>query len=146
MPLIQVTAPHGTLRKIDQDRLIKRLSDAVLIAERAPLEDDRAQALVWAYYDEQPTGTTYVGGVSIEEPPIRISITTPEGALTNTSRQELAASVGDIVDDFVGPFEGRLNHWALLYEIDEGSWTGGGQVFPLSGIQAAMNIKPVYVS
>jgi hypothetical protein len=29
----------------------------------------------------------------------------------------------------------------MLYEIDEGSWAGGGQVFPLAGIQAAMNIK-----
>ena len=50
-------------------------------------------------------------------------------------------TLGNIVDDTVGPYEGRLNHWAMLYEVDEGSWTGGGQVFPLAGIQAAMSIK-----
>jgi len=45
------------------------------------------------------------------------------------------------VDDIAGIFEDRLNHWTMLYEIDEGSWAGGGQIFPLTGIQAAMNIK-----
>lgn len=146
MPLIQVTAPQGTLGKNDQDILIKRLSDAVLAAERAPLEDTGAQALVWAYYHEQPAGTSYVGGVPIEEAPIRIAVTTPAGALDNAVRQELAAAVGEIVDDLVGTFEGRLNHWAMLYEVDEGSWAGGGQIFPLAGIQAAMNIKPAYAA
>ena len=146
IPLIQVTAPRGALGKRDQDILIKRLSDAVLTAERAPLDDAGAQALVWAHYHEQPAGTSYVAGAPIEEAPIRIAITTPEGALDDTARQELAVAVGEIVDDIVGPFEERLNHWAMLYEVDEGSWAGAGQIFPLSGIKAAMNIKSVHVS
>jgi len=29
----------------------------------------------------------------------------------------------------------------MLYEVSEGSWAGGGNVFPLAGIQAAMNIN-----
>lgn len=146
MPLIHVTAAQGILGKTDQETLIKRLSDAVLKAERAPIGDAGAQALVWAHYHEQPVGTSYVGGVPVKEPPLRIAITTPEGALTSTTRQELVAAVGEIVDDIVGPFEERLNHWAMLYEVDEGSWAGGGQIFPLAGIQAAMNVKPALVS
>ena len=141
MPLIHVTATRGALGKKDQDALMSRLSNAVLRAERAPVEDPAAQALVWAHYHEQPEGTSYVGGQAIEKPPFRIAITTPEGALDATTRKELAAAVGAIVDDFVGPFEGRLNHWAMLYEVTEGSWAGGGQIFPLAGIQAAMNVK-----
>ncbi len=141
MPLINITAPQGALGKKDQDALVSRLSNAVLKAERAPVDDAGAQALVWAYYHEQPEGTSYVGGEAIEQPPFRIAVTTPEGALNSQTRQELAAEVGSIIDDIVGPFEGRLNHWAMLYEVDEGSWAGAGQVFPLAGIQAAMNIK-----
>jgi phenylpyruvate tautomerase PptA (4-oxalocrotonate tautomerase family) len=141
MPLIQVTAPQDALDKSQQDRLMSRISNAVLTAEGAPLADPGAQSLVWAYYQEQPAGRIYVGGENLEQPPFRIAITTAQGALTETTRGALVKVLGDIVDDIVGPYEGRLNHWAMLYEVDEGSWAGGGQVFPLAVIQAAMNIK-----
>lgn len=141
MPLIQVTAPQGAVAKAQQNGFMARLSDAVLKAERAPTEDAGAQALTWAHYLEQPEGTSYVGGRPIENPPLRIAVTTPQGALTAATRGELVAEIASIVDETVGTFEGRLNHWAMLYEVDEGSWAGGGQVFPLAGIQAAMNIK-----
>lgn len=141
MPLIQVTAAQGTLNKTEQDSLMSRLSNAVLKAEGAPIADKGAQSLVWAYYDEKPTNAIYVGGTNIAEPPIRIDVTTPQGALHEATRHSLVEEIGQITDEFIGPFEGRLNHWAMLYEVSEGSWAGGGQVFPLAGIQSAMNIK-----
>jgi len=141
MPLIQVTAAQGTLNRTEQTSLMSRLSNAVLKAEGAPIADKGAQSLVWAYYDEKPTNTIYVGGTNIAEPPIRIDVTTPQGALNESTRHSLVDEIGQITDEFVGPFEGRLNHWAMLYEVNEGSWAGGGQVFPLVGIQSAMNIK-----
>ena len=141
MPLIQVSAPQDTLNKSEQDTLMSRLSNAVLKAEKAPIDDAGAQALVWAYYDEKPKTSVYVGGENIKEPPFRVDVTTPSGALVEATRVSLVEEIGRIIDDIVGPYEGRLNHWAMLYEVDEGSWAGGGQVFPLAGIQAAMNIK-----
>ncbi|MCW5699869.1 MAG: hypothetical protein KIT00_08515 [Rhodospirillales bacterium] len=141
MPLIQVTAPKGALNKKDQDALMSRLSNAVLKTEGASVDDPGARALVWAYYQEQPDETVYVGGETVEKAPLCIAVTTPQGALNADGREELAAAIGSIVDEFVGPFDDRLNHWAMLYEVDEGSWAGGGQIFPLAGIQAAMNIK-----
>ena len=141
MPHIHVTAPQGALDNSDQDGLMSRLSNAVLKAERAPVADPGARALTWAYYHEQPEGTSYVGGEAIEQPPLRIAVTTPQGALNAVTRAELTAEIGAIVDDIVGPFEHRLNHWAMLYEVAEGSWAGGGQIFPLEGIQQAMSIK-----
>lgn len=141
MPLIQVTATQGTLNKNDQDSLMTRVSNAVLKAERAPIDDAGAQSLVWAYFNELPEGSIYVGGENLENTPIRIAVTTPEGALNESARKTLVADIGEIVDDIVGPFEGRLNHWTMLYDLNEGNWAGGGQIFPLAGIQAAMNIK-----
>lgn len=41
-----------------------------------------------------------------------VHVTAPKGALNAGTRHELAAAVGAIVDDIVGPMEGRLNHWA----------------------------------
>lgn len=141
MPLVQVTAAQGTLNKKDQDNLMSRLSNAVLKSERAPVDDPAAQSLVWAYFHEVPEGAVYVGGENLEQAPIRINVTTPEGALNDGTRKSLVEEIGAIVDDIVGPFEGRLNHWAMLYELNEGSWAGGGQIFGLADIQAAMNIK-----
>ena len=141
MPLVEVTAPQGTLNKKDQGTLMSRLSNAVLKAERAPTDYTGAQALVWAYYNELPGGACYVGGENLEKMPLRIAVTTPEGALNDGTRKSLVEEIGAIVDEIVGPFEGRLNHWAMLYELDEGSWAGGGQVFRLADIQAAMNVK-----
>jgi phenylpyruvate tautomerase PptA (4-oxalocrotonate tautomerase family) len=142
MPLIQVTAPQNALEENDQNALMSRVSNAVLKAERAPIDDAGAQSLVWAYYHEMNAGAIYVGGEAPQAPPFRVAITTPEGALTDEARQTLAKDIGEIIDDIVGPFEDRLNHWVMLTELDEGSWAGGGQIFPLAGIQAAMNIKP----
>ena len=141
MPLIQVEAPANALTRAEQDRLISQLSNAVLKAEGAPVDDLGAQSLIWAYYNEKPEGSVYVGGNNLQQPPFRIAVTTPEGALREASRHSLVAEIGRIVDAIVGPYEERLNHWAMLYEVAEGSWAGGGQIFPLAGIQAAMNIK-----
>lgn len=117
------------------------VSNAVLKAERAPLDSAGAQSLVWAYFMEQPEGSIYVGGENLDHPPLRIAITTPKGALNTATRKELVEELGTIVDDIVGVYEGRLNHWTMLTELDEGSWAGSGQVFLLADIQAAMNIK-----
>lgn len=141
MPLIQITAPQGSLNTTEQDALVSRLSNAVLTAEGAPLTSPGAQSLVWAHYNEQPKGSIYIGGKNLEQSPLRIAITTPQGALTDTARHSLVADIGAIIDQFIGAYEGRLNHWAMLYEVSEGSWGGAGQVFPLADIQAVMKIK-----
>ena len=99
MPYIHVTAPEGALSPDDQKAFMSRLSDAVLRAERAPIDDPSARALVWAYYQEQPTEQIYIGGENLSRPPFCIAVTTPEGALNAVSRQELAMEVGLIVDD-----------------------------------------------
>jgi hypothetical protein len=36
----------------------------------------------------------------------------------------LAAEIGATVDDMVGAYEGRLNHWVMLTELNEGAWAG----------------------
>jgi phenylpyruvate tautomerase PptA (4-oxalocrotonate tautomerase family) len=145
MPLIQVAAPQGVLNKTKQDALMSRLSDAVLRSETASPDDPAAQSLVWAYYREQATGSIYAGGVNSESSPLTIAVTTPEGALNAERREILVAEIGSIVDDLVGAFDGKPNHWAMLYELDEGSWGAGGQIARLADIQSAMNINSIGV-
>lgn len=140
MPLLQITAAQDMLDKTGQNNLVSRISNAILKAERADVDDAAAQSLVWAHVAALPQSNIYVGGEAIDEPPLRIAVTTPEGALTAQTRERLVSEIGDIVNDIIGPFEGRLNHWTMLYEVTDGSW-GAGQVLRLPDIQAAMNIK-----
>lgn len=68
-------------------------------------------------------------------------MTTPQGALNESTRRFLVAEIGKIFDEFIGPFKGRLNHLVMLYEVSEGSSAGAGKVFLLADIQAVINIK-----
>ena len=145
MPLIEISAPVGALPKSEQDSMIARISDAVLRSETANPADPAAQSLVWAYYHELTEGGAYVGGEALEKPPMTIAVTTPAGALTPERRGVLVAEIASIVDESVGVFSDRLNHWTMLYELAEGSWGAGGQIAPLAGIQAAMNIAKAHV-
>lgn len=141
MPLINVTAQQDTLSVEQQQALMSRLSNAVLISEGADINDSGAQSLVWANYSEQPSGTSYVAGKAHPKAPLIIAVTTPQGALNAVSRESLVKDISEIVDELIGKYDDRLNHWVNMYEIDEGSWAGAGQIFNLTGIQQAMNIK-----
>ena len=145
MPLIRITAPKGALNQNDQAALVSRVSNAVLRSEGADPKDPAAQALVWASYTELPTTALYVGGKTLEKTPVVIAVTTPEGALDEGGRGTLVSDIGEVVDDLIGVFPGRLNHWTMLHELDEGSWAGAGQIFKLADIQGAMNIHPAQV-
>ena len=141
MPLIHISAPKGALNKNDQGSLVSRLSDAVLRSEGADPRDPAAQALVWAYYSELSTDQCYVGGKNLENSPLTIAVTTPQGALDDRRREQLVKDIGSIVDDLIGHFDRRLNHWVMLHELNDGGWGGGGQIFRLGDIQGAMNIQ-----
>jgi len=140
MPFVQVTAPKGTLNKKSRDELMSRLSVAVIKAEGAEGKDPAALSLVWAYYNEIEHRASYVGGQSIENAPIVVEFATPQDALTDETRNALVAETGVIFDDVFPLHENKPNHWALLREIDEGGWGGGGQIYGLAAIQNAMNI------
>lgn len=141
MPLVRVTTAEGTFNKQEQNLLMSRLSKAVLKAEGADPNDPAALALVWTFHTEQSEGGTYVGGVAIEQPPVVVEITTPQGALSPENGQHLVAEIGSIVDSLLGTYDNRFNHWVLMKEVDEGKWGGAGQIFSLSTIQSVMNVK-----
>ena len=140
MPFVQVTAPKGTLNKQSRDALMSRLSVAVIKAEGAAGDDPDALALVWSYYSEIEPGDGYVGGQPADQVPFVIEYATPQGALDDDTRKALVAETGIIFDSIFASQESAPNHWALLREIDEGGWGGGGHVYGLSAIQNAMNI------
>jgi len=141
MPLIRVTVQEGTFDKATRNQFIEAVTDAVLTAEGANPKDPAAQSLAWAYYTEQEKGDVYVGKQIIDSPPILIRVTTPAGSLNEDESQALAISVNAIVNDFIGAFENRLNHWLLMDEIPESGWASNGVVFSIDDVRSAMNIS-----
>lgn len=140
MPHIRITAQQGTFDKATQNKFVGEVTDAVLSSENANPKDAAAQSLAWTYFNELPKGSVYIGKEIIDTPPIVIQVSTPEGALEQTGRSRLEEKVNAIVNDFVGHFENRLNHWLLMDEIPEGGWASSGIVFSLDDVKGAMNI------
>ncbi len=141
MPLIRITAQEGTFNKATQDKFIEEVTDAVLTAEGADPKDPAAQSLAWVYYTEQQQGDVYIGKQNIDTPPVLIRVTTPAGALDQAANNALAKSINDIINDFIGIFDGRLNHWLLIDEIPKTGWASNGVVFSIEDVRSAMNIS-----
>ncbi|MFT7186436.1 MAG: phenylpyruvate tautomerase PptA (4-oxalocrotonate tautomerase family) [Pseudohongiellaceae bacterium] len=141
MPLIRITAQEGTFDKATQNKFIEEVTDAVLTAEGADPKDPAAQSLAWAYYTEQQQGDIYIGKENIDTPPVLIRVTTPAGALDQAANNALAKSINDIINDFIGIFDGRLNHWLLIDEIPTTGWASNGIIFSLKDVRSAMKIS-----
>jgi phenylpyruvate tautomerase PptA (4-oxalocrotonate tautomerase family) len=141
MPLIRITAQEGTFDKATQNKFIEEVTDAVLTAEGADPKDPAAQSLAWAYYTEQQQGDIYIGKENIDTPPVLIRVTTPAGALDQAANNALAKSINDIINDFIGIFDGRLNHWLLIDEIPTTGWASNGIIFSLEDVRSAMKIS-----
>lgn len=141
MPLIRITAQEGTFDKATQNKFIEEVTDAVLTAEGADPKDPAAQSLAWAYYTEQQQGDIYIGKENIDTPPVLIRVTTPAGALDQAANNTLAKSINDIINDFIGIFDGRLNHWLLIDEIPTTGWASNGIIFSLKDVRSAMKIS-----
>jgi phenylpyruvate tautomerase PptA (4-oxalocrotonate tautomerase family) len=141
MPLIRITAQEGTFDKATQNKFIEEVTDAVLTAEGADPKDPAAQSLAWAYYTEQQQGDIYIGKENIDTPPVLIRVTTPAGALDQAANNALAKSINDIINDFIGIFDVRLNHWLLIDEIPTTGWASNGIIFSLKDVRSAMKIS-----
>ena len=140
MPLIRVTVQEGTFDRATQNKFMEEVTNAVLAAEGASPKDSGAQSLAWAYFTEQKKGDVYVGTKIIDEPPVLIHVTTPAGSLNSNENSTLALSINSIVNDFIGPYENRLNHWLLMDEIPADGWASNGAVFSIDDVRSAMNI------
>jgi phenylpyruvate tautomerase PptA (4-oxalocrotonate tautomerase family) len=141
MPLIRVTAKKGTFDAATQNKFIEEVTDAVLSAEGADPKDPAAQSLAWAYFTELSETDIYVGKKTLAKPPVLIRVTVPAGSLNLEENRSLATSINAIVNDFVGKFEDRLNHWLLVDEIPDIGWASNGVVFSIEDVRGAMNIS-----
>jgi phenylpyruvate tautomerase PptA (4-oxalocrotonate tautomerase family) len=137
MPMIELTAPAGTIAPAEREALLDELAGRLLHWEGAP-DTDFFRANTWVYFNELPADALFVGGRPGGDARLRVDVTTPEGALSQRRRAGLVADVHASVSRAAGltPEEG-FRVWVLCREIAEGSWGAGGGIIEFAALRAA---------
>jgi len=128
VPVFELTYPEGALDPETREQLLDDLTTAVLRAERAP-DTEFFRSITWSYVHELPAGSVRVGGRPVERPSFKIDVTTPQGGLSDSRRQEFIEEATRLIRAAAGIGEGdALRIWVLMHEVAEGSWGAGGRV------------------
>src|SRR5215208_7418487 len=99
MPMIQLTAPAGTLRDDARSGIQKALARTLLKWEGAP-DNEFFRAQAWSYLIELPA----VAQTTAEDdlPRFRVDVTVPQGALSNRRKGGLIKDVTALVSEAAG--------------------------------------------
>lgn len=126
MPMIQLTAPVGTLTPAGCDTIQRTLATVLLRWEGAP-DTALFRSLAWSYLHELPAGAQTTA--EDDAPRFRVEITVPAGALSERRKAGLVTDATTAVLDAAGLTDadaGRV--WVLIHEQPEGTWGAGGQI------------------
>ncbi|WP_148616524.1 tautomerase family protein [Nocardioides rubriscoriae] len=124
MPMIDVTAPAGLLPAATHDTLRRRLGEALLRAERAPLAPPFTDHTGVFLHELPPAAVGTAGEPAATV--VRVQVTTPPGALDRDGQRELVSAATTAVADAVGDPAQAGRTWVLLTEAAEGGWGVGG--------------------
>jgi phenylpyruvate tautomerase PptA (4-oxalocrotonate tautomerase family) len=129
MPMMDLTLPEGTLSHDQRTALVDELTTVLLRAERAP-DAQLFRDITWVFVHELPAGDVYAAGRPVEQPIVRLEVTTPEGALSDRRRAELVENATRAIREAAGMAEADTLQrvWVVCREVPEGSWGAGGQV------------------
>jgi phenylpyruvate tautomerase PptA (4-oxalocrotonate tautomerase family) len=118
--------------------VVARLADTLLATllswERAP-DNDASRSLAWAF--THAVEDLRVAGDPDGGPYVRVSVTTPEGALDDPRRGGLVDEVtAEVLAAIGAPYtwEHANRVWVQLHEIAEGSWGAAGRIWRIADI------------
>ena len=137
MPLLEVTLPQGALSEDAKRELPGKLAAALLNWEGAP-DTALFRSISWAHLNELPAEAMHtVDGVA-EEPHAVVTVTTPEGALSDRRRAGLVEDATKLVLEATGwSDDAGLRVWVMCREIAEGSWGANGQIVRFAQLREA---------
>ena len=137
MPMMDLTLPAGTLDQDARTQLVDDLTTALLRAERAP-DTEFFRSVTWVFVHELAATEIYSAGRPIEQPLVRLDVTTPEGAVSDRRRAELVADATRLLGNALGiAEEDRLRVWVTCREVAEGSWGASGQIVQFQALREA---------
>jgi phenylpyruvate tautomerase PptA (4-oxalocrotonate tautomerase family) len=137
VPIFELTYPQGALEPDVRAKLVDDLTTSLLRAERAP-DTEFFRSITWSYVHELPTDSVLAAGRPVEKPTFKVDVTTPQGALSDRRREELAGEATRLIREAAGiPEDEALRVWVLMHEVAEGSWGAGGKVVRFEQLREA---------
>lgn len=135
MPMIELTAPAGSLTDAGRKSVQKDLAQLLLKWEGAP-DNEFFRSVAWTYLHELPEGAQTTA--QDDAPRFRVDVTVPVGALSDRRKAGLIQEATALVLEAAGLGESdALRVWVLINEKPEGTWGAGGQVVKFAELKAA---------
>lgn len=134
MPMIRLTAPHGSLTG-EGRRTVRRDLAAVLLRWEGAPDTAFFRAQAWSYLVELPEGAQTTA--EDEAPRFLVDVTVPQGALSERRKAGLVQDVTKTVlaAAGLGP-DDALRVWVLVHEQPDGTWGAGGSVIRYADLVA----------
>lgn len=124
MPMIDVHLPAGLIAPGRHRALGEGLATAVLEAERAPLAEPFLSNTA-VFVHELPAAAVQTAAEAAA-PAVRVTITTPPGALDRDAQRALVAAATRHVAEAAGDPAIARRTWVVLSEAAEGGWGVAG--------------------
>ena len=140
MPMIELTAPAGSLTDAGRKSVQRDLAALLLKWEGAP-DNEFFRSVAWTYLHELPAGAQTTA--QDDAPRFRVDVRVPAGALSDRRKAGLVQEATALVLEAAGLGEAdAMRVWVLIHEQAEGTWGAGGQIVKFAELKAlAQNSK-----
>jgi phenylpyruvate tautomerase PptA (4-oxalocrotonate tautomerase family) len=145
MPKIDLTYSAGALCPEAKAELPAKLAATLLKWEKAP-NTEFFRSISWAHVHELAPDATHDANGPDAPAHFVVDVTTPQGALSDRRRAELAKEITDQVLEAagLGVEEDGIRVWILMHEVAEGSWAAGGGVVRFEALREAAREQREY--
>jgi phenylpyruvate tautomerase PptA (4-oxalocrotonate tautomerase family) len=145
MPKIDLTYSAGALSPEATAELPAKLAATLLKWEKAP-DTEFFRSVSWTHLHELAAGATHDANGADAPAHFVVDVTTPEGALSDRRRAELAKEMTGQVLEAAGlsAEEDGIRVWILMHEVAEGSWATGGGVVRFEALREAAKAQREY--
>jgi phenylpyruvate tautomerase PptA (4-oxalocrotonate tautomerase family) len=124
MPLVEITAPAGSLPETAIAKVQREVANVVLRWMELPQTDFFAGA-TWVYVREAETGRAATGAPGVA-PGFLVVVTPLEGFLTPARNESLASEITAVLRDAATEAGPESPVWTVVHEVPEGYWAVNG--------------------
>ena len=137
MPKIDLTHSAGALSPEAKAELPAKLAATLLKWEKAP-DTEFFRSISWTHVHELAPDSTHDANGPDAPAHFTIDVTTPQGALSDRRRAELAKEMTEQVLKAAGlTAEDAIRVWVLMHEVPEGSWGAAGGIVQFEQLREA---------
>ena len=137
MPKVDLTYSAGALSPEAKSELPAKLAATLLKWENAP-DTEFFRSISWTHVHELAADATHDANGPDAPAHFVIDVTTPQGALSDRRRGELAKEMtGQVLEAAGLTAEDAIRVWVLMHEVPAGSWGAAGGIVQFEQLREA---------